>query len=274
MQVKQIAWQVYNSHNHLSANARPDAILEAARTTKGAAAHSITLNEILQMDVRGKGAAGAAARQQPPSTSSGLSAAAAADPNAAASRAATQGSSPAPSTGPAQPGHSVTATAPPAPAPMPVSMPPDNSVHAPLVYSAPMANQQPAGIPAGFAAQPMHAMIARPGMVAAGAPGMPPQQVMLAQPAQATVPLQQFVPGQLFVQDGVPLTAMPPPGIAAAPVPEAAPAATRFDSQIAAAEAAAANLAKAMAAKPVAARGGRAGTGGRRGGAAIGRGRR
>lgn len=267
MQVKQIAWQVYNSHNHLSANARPDAILEAASNTKGAAAHSITLNEILRMDV---GSKGGAAKQQPHSASSGLSGAA--DPTAAASRAATQGSSPAPSTAPMHPGHAISAAAAPAPVSMPMSMPPDNSVHAVLVHSAPAPNPQPVGVTAGFAAPPMHAMIAQPGVVAAGAPGMAPQ-VAVAQPVQASMPLQQFLPEQLFAQNGAQL-GMPPPGIAA-PVPEAAPAATRFDSQIAAAEAAAANLAKAMAAKPtIAARGGRAGTGGRRGGGAVGRARR
>lgn len=277
MQVKQIAWQVYNSHNHLSANARPDAILEAASNTKGAAAHNITLDEILQMNVSGKGGS---TRQQPQSASSGLSA----DPTAGASRAATQGSSPAPSTAPPQHMQALPASSPPASAPMAVTMPPDSSMHPSLVFGAQVPNQQGVGIPAGFVggAQPMHAMIAQP-VVAAG--GMVAPQVMVAQPAQTSIPLQQYVPGQLLAQDGAPVSSAgaasaPPPGIPApvAEAPAAAPPPSRFDSQIAAAEAAAANLAKAMAAKPLSGRGGARGRGappGRRGGGpAAGRGRR
>jgi hypothetical protein len=221
------------------------------------------MDEILSMNVGGKHNGAnrqlQQRQQQPQSASSGLPAV---DSSSAASRAATQGSSPAPSTAVLQHSPGAAAMAPPLPVPMPASMPADNSVHA-LVYSSPVPNHQGAVMPQGFP-QSMHSMIAQPAVVSAGATMLPPQ---------ASMPLQQYVPGQLFAQDGVQMGMQglggPPAPSIVTPTSEAPPQpASRFDSQIAAAEAAAANLAKAMAAKPAAARGGRAGAG-RRGAARV-----
>lgn len=241
MQVKHIAAQVYSAHNHLTARAWPDAILEEAKPQNGKrGGRNISMDEILRMNVGGKGGAKADA--------AGGSAAAGGAPLSAdpMSRVATHGSS-------------MSAMA-------PVSGAESAAVGAPQVARGiPVQVQQPppppAYAPPGIMPHQMGAPVAQayvvPQPVAPAHPMHVIQQPMHVQPGQVVMPVEPAPPPS----EGGAIHAEPPSG-----------AAVRFGSSLAAAEEAAANLSRMLpptrGPPPGARPGGRAGArtrGGRRG---------
>lgn len=183
MQVKHIAAQVYSAHNHLTARAWPDAILDEATTQNGkrGGGRNISMDEILRMNVGGKGGKAEAA-------------AAAQDP---VSRVATQGSTastagpPAESRSPPQSRAGQPQVAKGMPAP--VYAPPPGMVPVQHGYA-----QMPAGPTGGMAAHPMH-------LQPAGVVGMAPDAA--GPPTIQGVPVLQEPPAAAATRFGSSLAA-------------------------------------------------------------------
>lgn len=174
MQVKHIAAQVYSTHNHLTARAWPDAILEEAMPQNGkrGGGRNISMDEILRMNVGGKGGKGDAGAVAP-------------DP---ASQAATQGSTgstagpPAESRSPPSSQVGQPHSAKGMPIPPPGYAPPPGMVPMQQGYG-----QIPGAPMGGMVAHSMH--VQPPGVV-------PVQQVVPVAPVPAGPPATQGVPVQ------------------------------------------------------------------------------
>lgn len=237
MQVKHIAAQIYSAHNHLTARAWPDAILEEVTTQngkRGGGGRSISMDEILRMNV-GKG---------------GKAEAGAASPDLV-SRVATQGSTvstagrPAESRSPPQVRAAPPQVAKGTPVPPPHFAPPG---------MMPPGSGTMAGAPPGYVVPQQVGEMVHPMLVVGSMPvqqpGMVPGQVVHVAPMSA--PQGGGPPVQ-----GVPVRQEPAPAASA-----------RFGSSLAAAEEAAANLSRMLPpsrAPPAAGRtGGRAGMRARR----------
>ena len=245
MQVKHIAAQVYSAHNHLTARAWPDAILEEATNQNGKrGGRNISMDEILRMDVGGKGgrveaASGSVASQDPASrvATRASSVSNAADARSPPQSAATQPHS----------AHGMQMA--PAPVMPPAGVPPQHIMPPPGMAPVPHGFVMPAPVPVGgMVGQPLPAVV---GSVPMPQPGVAPAPVV------AMAPVHVADAGGTAMEQGVPVPQEPAPAVVA----------SRFGSSLAVAEEAAANLSKLLPpSRPPA-------TAGRSGGRAGARGR-